>query len=273
MTGSAPDNGRQGAERTLRQEEGFFVWDGYWLVPLRTQADDGVTGVLGLAARSPNVDLSEDERTGLDVLVHQAEIALEDWHLQQQVFGALQLLIPEIDTIQRQRGSVRYQGSPALEGFEETLIEGPEFPGLVKDALSHYWGGPKLSDSPLLQLRVVERALPEHDGNPIKALRAVLALGIERLRPDGERKMTAAEWLLYNILELKFIQGRRVRDVAMRLAMSESDLYRKQRVAIEEVAHHIAEMERQAQHQSAYSPATRIVEGQHDVSQSANGEG
>lgn len=273
MTGSAPENGRQGAERALRQEEGFFVWDGYWLVPLHTQADDGVTGVLGLAARSPNVDLSEDERVGFDVLVHQAEIALEDWHLQQQVFGALQLLIPEIDTIQRQRGSVRYQGSPALEGFEEALIEGPEFPGLVKDALSHYWGGPKLSDSPLLQLRVVERALPDHDGNPIKALRAVLAQGIERLRPDGERKMTAAEWLLYNILELKFIQGRRVRDVAMRLAMSESDLYRKQRVAIEEVAHHIAEMERQAQHQSPYAPATQVVDGQRSASQSVNGGG
>ena len=59
--------------------------------------------------------------------------------------------------------------------------------------------------------------------------------------------MTTTEWLLYNILELKFIQGKRVRDVAMRLAMSESDLYRKQRIAIEKVANYIAEMERQAQ--------------------------
>ena len=49
----------------------------------------------------------------------------------------------------------------------------------------------------------------------------------------------------YNILELKFIRGYRVRDVALRLAMSESDLYRKQRVAIEEVARMLAEMERQ----------------------------
>jgi DNA-directed RNA polymerase specialized sigma subunit len=59
--------------------------------------------------------------------------------------------------------------------------------------------------------------------------------------------MTTAEWLLYNILELKFIQGLRVRDVAQRLAMSESDLYRKQRVAIEEVAHALAEMEQEQQ--------------------------
>jgi len=267
----ASNNGRSPTERVLRQEKGFFVWDGYWLLPLHTQADDGVTGVLGLAARAPSIDLNEEEHAGLEVLVRQAELALEDWHLQQHVFEALRLLIPEIDTIQRRRGAVRYRGSPALQGFEDTLIERPEFPTLVKDALSHYWGGPKLSDSPLLKLRVVERVLSEHDGNPIKALRAVLAQGIEGLRPDGERKMTTAEWLLYNILELKFIQGRRVRDVAMRLAMSESDLYRKQRVAIEKVAHHIAEMERQAQQQTTSPQPSAPVERERDIAPSRNG--
>jgi hypothetical protein len=45
---------------------------------------------------------------------------------------------------------------------------------------------------------------------------------------------------------MRFIQGRKVRDVALRLAMSESDLYRKQRVAIETLAGAIAEMERSA---------------------------
>jgi hypothetical protein len=240
-------NHHETAPRTLYREQGFFVWDGFWLLPLRTQAADEVTGVLGLAARNTFLDLNAEEQEGLDMLVRQAEVALEDWHLQQHVFDALKLLVPEIDSIQRQRGAVRYRGSPALQGFEEMLIERPEFADLVKDALSHYWGGPKLSDSPLLQLRVVEHALRQHDDNPIKALRAVLAQGIERLRPDGERKMTTTEWLLYNILELKFIQGKRVRDVAMRLAMSESDLYRKQRIAIEKVADYIAEMERQAQ--------------------------
>jgi len=42
------------------------------------------------------------------------------------------------------------------------------------------------------------------------------------------------------------VQGKRVRDVARRLAMSESDLYRKQRVAIENVARTIASMEEEA---------------------------
>jgi hypothetical protein len=50
---------------------------------------------------------------------------------------------------------------------------------------------------------------------------------------------------LYNILDLKFIEGRKVREVASRLAMSEADLYRKQRVAVEVVAKAILEMESQ----------------------------
>jgi DNA-directed RNA polymerase specialized sigma subunit len=48
---------------------------------------------------------------------------------------------------------------------------------------------------------------------------------------------------LYNILQLRFLQGKRVRDIAERLAMSESDLYRKQRIAVEEVARQLALME------------------------------
>ena len=56
--------------------------------------------------------------------------------------------------------------------------------------------------------------------------------------------MTRAEWTLYNIVDLRFIQGYKVRDVAKRLVMSEADLYRKQRLAIEEVARVLADMER-----------------------------
>jgi hypothetical protein len=48
---------------------------------------------------------------------------------------------------------------------------------------------------------------------------------------------------LYNILDLKFLEGKKVREIAMRLAMSEADLYRKQRVAIDAVAEEIAKME------------------------------
>ena len=48
-----------------------------------------------------------------------------------------------------------------------------------------------------------------------------------------------------DILEMKFMEGRKVRDIALRLALSEADLYRKQKVAIESVARIILEMEEQ----------------------------
>jgi hypothetical protein len=46
---------------------------------------------------------------------------------------------------------------------------------------------------------------------------------------------------------MKFLRGQKVRQVAMRLAVSESDLYRKQRVAIENLADILVEMENEAQ--------------------------
>jgi hypothetical protein len=98
----------------------------------------------------------------------------------------------------------------------------------------------------------VRQAAGDHDGNPVKALRGILREAIEQVRPEGERRFTA-EWMLYNILELKFLQGRKVRDVALKLAMSEADLYRKQRVAIEAVAEAIAEREREAVGQEGFS--------------------
>ncbi len=124
-----------------------------------------------------------------------------------------------------------------------SVVNDPDFNAMVRDALSHYWGGPKLTKSPLLSLNVVQRTLDEYGNNPSTALRAILANAIELQKPEGERNLSTTEWILYNILELKFVQGRRVRDVARRLAMSESDLYRKQRIAIENVAQTIATLE------------------------------
>ncbi len=134
---------------------------------------------------------------------------------------------------------------PANECDDLTLQ--PEFDEWVRDALSHFWGGPKFSDSPLLRLQVVSNRLAEYDGVPTRTLRAILQSAIEQQRPSGERQMTTSQWLLYNILDLKYIQGKRVREVANQLAMSESDLYRKQRTAISEVARAITEMEANAE--------------------------
>jgi hypothetical protein len=234
----------------------FIVQEEYWVIPLCTRDRDVTLGLLAVEARAPQLDLDDEEAETVRSLVHQAEAALEDRSLQQRVFAALQLIIPEIERIQRRRGTVRYAGSPAWSSLEEGIISTEDFPRMVKNALSHYWGGPKLTNSPLLKLRIVEAAR-QQEGSSTMALRAVLARAIERLRPEGQRSMTTADWILYNILELKFLQGRRVSEVAARLVMSESDLYRKQRVAIEEVAKTLADMEREAagQEQESNAPA------------------
>jgi hypothetical protein len=94
-------------------------------------------------------------------------------------------------------------------------------------------------------LKVVQTTLDAYDGNPTNALRGILKAAIEKTKPEGERHFTA-EWILYNILEMKFLEGRKVREVASRLAMSEADLYRKQKIAIETVSKVIIGMELEA---------------------------
>ncbi|HRN67312.1 MAG TPA: hypothetical protein PK205_04145 [Promineifilum sp.] len=226
----------------------FFVWGEYWIQPLYNNRSDLLLGILGMKARAPEPDLTADELDILSRLRLQAAAALEDRILQQEVFAAVEGILPEIIALQERRSAATFGGLPVLTStanrVHEELLQDPEFSNMVREALTHYWGGPKLTESPLLQLEVVQRGMEEHDNNPVSALRAILAEAIEQQKPDGQRSLTTTEWILYNILDLKFVQGRRVRDVARRLAMSESDLYRKQRVAIENVARTVATMER-----------------------------
>ena len=223
-----------------QQQDRFIFWDGYWVLAVHDKGGREMLGLVGL--RSPEVilPLAADQDALLDELLLQASAALEDRRLQHVVFSAFSPLLSELTDIQRRGRILRYEGEVVV-GF--ALIESPELPQWVHDALAHYWGGPRLTENPLLGLEVVKHAAADYDGNVVKGLRAVLADAIEHLRPDGERKLTAPEWLLYNILEMKFLRGQKVREVAMRLAVSESDLYRKQRIAIENLANIIAAME------------------------------
>ena len=223
----------------------------YWLCPLRSQDGAEVLGLLALRARTPEVVMDEDEQDEAEALLAQAAVAIADRYVQQGVFATLQRMLPDLERIQEWRSVVRY--APALPTPPTDSSEKPSDAGAllaqntwqqwVKDALNHYWGGPKLTESPLMELRLVHRALRANDNNLTKALRAVLQEAIDRQRPPGDRKNTAPEWLVYNILDFRFVQGQRVFDIARRLSMSESDLYRKQRTAVAAVAKTLAEME------------------------------
>jgi len=223
----------------------LFAWGEYWLVPLfdQNEGKGELLGLLGFVHRSDQI-LDLEQREALSLLSDRAALALRDRKRQQQVFTSLEALSPQVEMIQRLRAAARYDGTEVLTA-PDLPLEHKHLSQWVKEALTHYWGGPKLTQSPLMDLRIVQQALRDHEENPTNALRSILRQAIDQVRPEGERRFTG-EWMLYNILELKFMEGRKVREVAKRLAMSEADLYRKQRVAIEAVANAIVEMEQQA---------------------------
>ncbi len=238
------------------ESEPYFHPNGdFWFCPLRSEDDSQMLGLLAVRARSAIVELEPAETEEVDRLLAQAASAIADRYVQEGVFTTLQRILPDLERIQEWRSELRYAPPLPPEADPqpvETDVPPPES-GLqpqasllytwVKDALSHYWGGSKLTENPLVGLKTVQRALAMHDNNLPRAVRAVLQEAIDRQRPAGDRKMTAPEWLLYNILDLRFVQGLRVRDIAVRLSMSESDLYRKQRAAVAEVTRTLTEME------------------------------
>ncbi|MBP1778575.1 MAG: hypothetical protein H6Q86_4586, partial [candidate division NC10 bacterium] len=236
--------------------EPYFRPDGdFWFCPLRSEDDIQMLGLLAVRARSSIVEMEPSEAEEVDRLLAQAASAIADRYVQEGVFTTLQRILPDLERIQEWRSELRY-APPLPPEAEAQPIEAdvpPPESGLqpqasllytwVKDALSHYWGGSKLTENPLVHLETVQRSLAMHDNNLPRAVRAVLQEAIDRQRPAGERKLTAPEWLFYNILDMRFVQGQRVRDIAVRLSMSESDLYRKQRAAVAEVTRTLTEME------------------------------
>ena len=237
----------------------LFLWGDYWLVPLmdRNKPNVELLGLLGIL-KKPEQVLEKEQEEALSLLTERAALALRDRAQEQQAFNSLEALSPQTDMIQRLRAAARYDSAEVFATPDPELsnLRDGRLSQWVKDALTHYWGGPKLTQSPLIQLQIVQIAAKVNEENLTNALRLILRQAIEQTRPEGERRFTA-DWILYNILEMKFVEGRKVREVATRLAMSEADLYRKQRVAIEAVAKAILEMEEQAREQQLLAVQTQ----------------
>ncbi|HSM24698.1 MAG TPA: histidine kinase N-terminal 7TM domain-containing protein [Anaerolineaceae bacterium] len=229
----------------------IFQWNNNTLFPLYARPNGDplkkqLIGLLGLAGIDIN-DLDEEQQIDLKVMIERAGLALSDRRLQFEIFDSMEKLSKRVNSIQQLRARGRYDRDGVF--MIEDPIQSSDLPGWVKDALTHFWGGPKFSDNPLLELKVVEETAESTEGNKANALRAILRNAINQVKPEGERRFTA-EWILYNILEMKFLEGRKVREIALKLSMSEADLYRKQRVAIEAVANKILEMEKDSRNGS-----------------------
>lgn len=224
-------------------------WKGHWVAPLFSlrltdeKNSPRLIGMLAVQARTSSVDLTDDEQKRLSTFVRRLEQTLDDLNLQQEIYAALEGLLPQLSMTRARAAEVEY-----LPGHDDEAPKPPSLPEheqlveQVRAALRHYWGGPGLTQSRLLELRVV-RDCTEETENPTHALRSVLQDAIELQRPEGERKAADPEWTLYNILDWRYVQGNKVNDVARKLAMSNSNLYRRQRDAIEAVADAIERME------------------------------
>jgi len=218
-------------------------WEGILLIALYRKDESGnkkVIGAVGVYGLK-NSTLEDEQQKALNRLASRAAMALKDRHLQEEILTSLQVFTPQVSAIQNLLAAGRYDRGRVLS--EEIPLRKNEVDQWVKDALTHLWGGPKLSQSPLLQLSLVQKLSNESgEMNPSNALREILRNIIQSIRPVGERQYTN-EWVLFNILDLKFIEGMKVKDIARRLSLSEADLYRKQRVAISAISAQIIQQE------------------------------
>lgn len=240
-----------GTEYSLLEFD-LFSWGDFWIIPLFSATNpEDLLGMVGVEI--PQEEVQGDQKEAFQTLIQRASQALDDRQLQQQVFTSIEDLTPQMSRIQQLRAAARYDGTSVLTAISNDIaLDEGTLTEWVRNALSDYWGGPDLSDSPLLQLEIVQNALEEHDGISVRAVRSILREAIDKIRPEGTRRFTL-DWVLYNILEMKFLKGQKVRDVAKRLAMSEANLYRKQKVAIEVVAKTILEMEKQVREEAKES--------------------
>ena len=211
------------------------------LIPIKKSTGDEkesiLLGFVGLNRMKKN-ELDREQSSAINLLLTRLRTAIVDYQAQQSIMIALELLVPQMDEMQNLLAAGRFSEMHVQINLEDEEA----ISKWTKDALSHLWGGPKLTSNSLLQLSIVQQRADETGDTLTKTLRLLLQSVIKSLKPEGERQYTN-DWLLYNILDFKYNENMKMRDIAKRLSLSEADLYRKQRVAIELVAKKIIEME------------------------------
>jgi hypothetical protein len=238
----------------LPQENGSIQiasWTSYWISPLfskrkaSTSGNPALIGVLGIQARAAQIDLDHDDLVLLRTSVRRVAQTLDDMLLHAEINAALEGLLPQF-TLDRARAA-EVEFKPGYITRQVDALALPDRAHVIEQvhaALRHYWGGPGLTSSRLLELQAVRASLAQYENNPVRTLRELLLAAIEKQRPAGERDFKSPEWTLYNILQLRFLEDRKVKDTARRLYMSEANLYRKQNIAIEAVADALLEVEK-----------------------------
>ena len=231
--------GQASARIKERLDPGYIAWGDFALVPLRSSRASGngtealTIGLLGLL--NSEADLRDELAAPggyLEAFVNRVETSLDDMHLQAEMYNLLEGLLPQLQMTRSRAVQLEYRQSDVHPPRINALPNRDVLFEQVRAALRHYWGGSGITQSNMLMLRSVQSRIQHGEETPVNALRKLLEEAIASLRPEGERKLMSPEWTLYNILRLRFLENRKVREVARSLSMSEADLYRKQRIAI-----------------------------------------
>lgn len=224
----------------------------YWVFPLysgRLRTLDGhklLIGIMGIYVNGTELDAEPETQEMVRLFVKRSNRTLDDLILQAEVYASLEGLLPQFTTTRQRASEVEYRiGRDNMISATPTQ-DREQITEQVHAALRHWWGGPGLNSSRLIELQSVQNRLAESENNASKAIRDTLLQAIESLRPDGERDYRSQEWLFYNILTLRFIDAKKARDTARRLFIGEATLYRKQNAAIEAMVDVLLNMERDA---------------------------
>ena len=126
----------------------LFRWGGFWLLPLHAPDREEMVGMIGLAAFADHLELAPEQHEPLSRLMERAAGALADERLQREVFSALDLLMPDVEKIQRLSAAARYGQANLLAAPANGGAAAADLAQWVREALSHYWGGPKLTTIP-----------------------------------------------------------------------------------------------------------------------------
>ncbi len=127
-------------------------------------------------------------------------------------------------------------------------LEGPEFDGLVADALEHLWDFSHLGNHPLAQLRTVARTA-KHSSDPThldrgRALCDLLVTAIEQPKPAKRQRDFSREKMFATILYRAYVEGVPNQEIAEGLNIGDRTFYRYKAGAIRVVAQLLREWER-----------------------------
>ena len=113
-------------------------------------------------------------RSVLHSYLDRVEKSLDDMRLQAEMYSLLEGLLPQFQMTRSRAVQVEYRQSQALLSGSRFLPDRAELFEQVRAALRHYWGGSGITQSNLINLRIVQDRMSKDQETAVNALRNIL---------------------------------------------------------------------------------------------------